>query len=196
MSKIWVKLYGEFRLTGTDFAPVNSTQMHRTVFSPDGKHSISVVGLRDGTLLLTNENDIGFNFSLGRSGRVLAVVKYYPNGKYVTINNNWKVKEDGVSNREIHTNPDLLTSEHLHIDLNVDGLGRIDLKLDNSGFAGAFFTTKELVFVRMNGHHAFPRLTEFIGHEAERLPPTEETKKRIGQKFFADWLATHEWGFK
>lgn len=207
MTKIFIKPYGQFRITGSDFVPIGNTDMRKIVFSPDNKFSISGVALRDGTLLLTNEGKVPFSFTIGRNGRTLAVVNYNGFPSLNINNNNWRLSIDGVTNREIHTNPDLIKSPHLNVDLNVDGLGRIDIKIDDTGFACCVFTDKDLLFVRMNGNHAVPRLNDFIQTEFDRSVPNDnqvkkflrakpEVKDKIGKKFFERWVLRHEWGLK
>lgn len=176
MTKIYVKLYGGFVLSGSDFAPTLDQQLRRLVFAPDNIHSISVVPLHDGTLLITNESGIAFDFSISRNRRVLAVVRCRQNANSLAINNNWLLNQDGVQNRAISTNPDLVFSENLNIDFDAPAtaLARVDVKIEDSGFACAIFSERDLLFVRMNGNHAFPRLCEQVRNEAATLPITEE----------------------
>lgn len=177
MTKIYVKLYDNSLLSGSDFAQIRNSDLRRLVFSPDNVHGISVVPLQDGTLLFTNEADIGFDFSISRNRRVLAVVKYRESTTSLVINNNWLLLQDAVQNRAINQNPDLLFSENLNINFEGSALARVDLKINSSPIAGAFFTERDLIFIRMNGNHAFPRMCEHINSEASsisaRLPITE-----------------------
>lgn len=48
----------------------------------------------------------------------------------------------------------------------------MDLKVDESGFACCVFTERDLIFVRMNGNHAFPRICDYIATAARQLPVT------------------------
>lgn len=178
MSKLYIKPYGSFVLTGRDFPTTESQMMRRILFSPDNIHSVSVVSLRDGTLLFTNQSKIRFEMSLSRNGKVLAVLKLRPDLNEVIINTNWRLTENGVKNREIHGNPDLIISKNINIDLQMDGIGRIDLKVNDSGFASCVFSAKELLFVRMNGPSVFPHLFGLIEAEAQRNLPTLDTVLR------------------
>lgn len=78
-------------------------------------------------------------------------------------------------------------------------LGRIAMKIENGGFAACVFS-RELLFVRMNGNHAVPRLLGFIENEAvrlaENLPVKMEQKRVIGLEFFQEWTERTEWGLK
>lgn len=214
MSKLYVKLYTPFVITGQDF-PSTDNSFRRIVFSPDNVHSISVVGLRDGTLLITNEGQTSFQFSLSRNRKVLAVIKYSKDVPYLSINNNWRIKKWGVQNCTINENPDLVFSPQLNVDFTGTGLGRVDIKFDDSGFACLTFSDKDLLFVRMNGNHSFPRLTEHIEAEIwrsvsagrvaayiERNPQFlnsffenhTEIFEIFGRRFFQNWVRNHEWG--
>lgn len=194
MSKVYVKPYTPFKITGKDFAALQSDSMRRVVFSPDDAHSISVATLQD-TLLLTNESKTKFEFTISRNRRILAVVKtrWQDDHGLLQINTNWKVSHDGVINREIHTNPNLVMSPNFNIDLEGDGIIRLDLKVDNSGFACCSFSEKDLLFVRMNGNHTFPKL---LVAAKEEVNANEHQKNEIGRRFFAKWAITHEWGLK
>lgn len=174
MTKIFVKLYEDFEVTGRDFSNVKSDLIRRLVFSPDGSHSISVVPLKDGTLLFTNEKQCEFSFSISRNHRVLAVVRYQQNAASLTLNNNWLLNQEIVQNRTINTNPDLIFSENLNIDFEGTALARVDLKINTSPIAAAFFTERDLIFIRMNGNHTLPRLKEHIQNEAAGVPLTEQ----------------------
>lgn len=174
MTKIYVKLYDDFGITGSDFVQTHSTELRRIVFSPDGVHCVSVVSFKDGTLLFTNEAAVEFNFSISRNRRILAVVLYRRNATSLAINNNWLLMDEGVRNWTINTNPNLILSENLNIEFSGSKLARIDFKINESPVAGAFFTERDLVFVRTNGNHVFPRLSDHIQREADSLPLTEE----------------------
>lgn len=173
MTKVYVKLYDPFVLTGNDFPPISSNLLRRVVFSPDSIHSISVGALRDGALLFTNEAACEFQFSISRNHRVLAVIKCRRGPATLRINNNWLVTENGVENRPITENPDLLLSSNVNIDFEAQSIGRVDFKINESGFACGIFTERDLIFLRMNGNHAFPRLVDFIAKEARMLPINE-----------------------
>lgn len=202
MSKLYIKPYGAFVLTSNDFPEIEEQVVRRLVFTPDNLHSVSVAFLRDGTLLITNENKIPFEISISRNQEVMTVLKYQPEFEQVLINSIWRLTKNGVDSREGSETPDLIFSPNLNVDLRGDGIGRIDVKVDKSGFACCLFSSKELLFVRMNGHHVVPRFTEFINDEARKLQPTigelldanPGIRKQIGEKFFEEWTKTHEWG--
>lgn len=174
MTKIYVKLYSDFVITGSVFMRTRNTELQRIVFSPDNKHSVSVVCLKNGTLLFTNEANMTFDFSISRNRRPLAVVVYRANATSLAINNNWLLTDDGVRNWTINQNPDLAYSENMNIDFNGTALARIDFKINESSVAGAFFTERDLLFVPMNGNHVYPRLCEHISSAASILPLTEQ----------------------
>lgn len=91
--------------------------------------------------------------------------------------------------QEIHTNPDLFASPHLHIDTFIDGVGRIDLKIEKSGIAACVFSKSELLFIRLNGHRAVPRLETFIENETSRK--INEVKGAIGKQYFNEWVTAN-----
>lgn len=110
---------------------------------------------------------------------------------------------EGVTNREIHTNPDLLFSKNLNIELLDDAdVVRTDLKVDDSGFACCVLSQKHLLFVRLNGNHAMPRLMDIVNappsaHQvAEYIGANHQFRDEVGRGFFASWVARHEWGLK
>lgn len=192
-------MYDLFVISGQDFATQTSQNLRRTLFSPNGTHSVSFVRLRqDGTVLLTNEGKVPFKVTISRNRRVLAVLKYQPEDSLVYINNNWKVSNEGVTNRTVDKNPDLFMSPHLNIDLNGTHIARVDVKVDDSSFACLVFTDKDLLFVRMNGNHAVPRLIDFMESEAERSLNAEKVvgiigrnaaiKKTVWRSLFRTWF--------
>lgn len=188
MAKIYVKPYADYTISGNDFAMVRSDAMRRIVFSPDRKNAISITELRDGCLMINNENQVPFEFSISRLPKIIAVVKYNGNDSLLNINTNWRLKESGVENREIHTNPDLIRSPHINIDVRCNGIGRIDLKIDESGYAACVFS-RELLFVRMNGNHSVPRLLGFIENEKEQIKREHVAElPAIGKAFFQKWF--------
>lgn len=174
MTKIYVKLYDDFEITGRDFVAMKSDTPRRLIFSPNGTNSISVVSLKDGTLLFTNGSQCEFDFSVSRNGRLLARVNYEKMAESLTLNNNWLLNQECVQNRFDGTNADMVRSEILNIDFEGTALGRVDFKINTSPIAAGFFTQHNLVFVRMNGNHAFPRLKELVQSEAARMPLTEQ----------------------
>lgn len=184
MSKLYVKPYDDYIISGNDFASVQSGAMRRIVFSPNKKDAVSVSELRDGCLLINNENQVPFEFTISREHKVIAVVKHCGTDRVVRVNTNWRLTENGVENREIHTNPDLVRSTVLNIDVRCTGIGRIDLKVDESGFAACVFS-RELLFVRMNGNHAVPRLLGYIEAEKARLSQMFDAQcPEIGKAYF------------
>lgn len=60
-------------------------------------------------------------------------------------------------------------SNTLNIDIGSIGLGRVDLKIGESGHAACIFSNKDLVSVKMNGNHTVPRLEGFIESEVQRV---------------------------
>lgn len=199
MSKLYVKLYGEFKLSGQDFITQTNNDVRRTVFSPDNKHSVSMVRLRDGTFLFTNEAMVAFNLTISRGWRVLAVLKYLPKTSQVSINNNWRIQGDMVENFAIHENPDLHMSPHVNFYLPAQqNIDRVDIKIDDGSFACLVFAEKDLLFVRMNGNHAHPRLMDVIQDEVQKATSFEnissvieengDMKKKIWKTLFQNWF--------
>lgn len=166
MSKVYVKFYGQYTMDGADFGRIRGDDMRRVLFSPDKKHALTISELQDGCLLINNGSDAPFEFSLTRDHKMVANIRVEDGA--LKINSNWRVTESGVENREIHTNPNLLRSPIINFDYETDGIARLDLKNNRSGFAACVFS-RELLFVRMNGDHVVPRLMGFIENEKERL---------------------------
>lgn len=135
MSRIYLQMYAPFSVSGKDFLKVDSASnlQRRILFSSDNKHLVYLNFLRDGLLLFTNETKVEFQFTVGRNARSMALVKFEHNdvGK-IYVNNNFKISKAGVMNREIYENPNTMISSILHGNVNGDGVGRIDLKVDDS----------------------------------------------------------------
>lgn len=198
MSKVYIKLYSPFVAEGRDFAPQDSALFHRTLFSPNNINAVSMVRLRvDGTILLVNEASVGYDFTISRNRRVLAVLKYRENSASLTINNNWLLTQESVQNREIHQNADLFVSNHLNFEINDDdNIVRVDIKIDDSGFAAMVFSMRDLLFIRLNGNHAVPRLMGILEEEGiltlDKVTTFLETnpaaKETIWQRLFRSWF--------
>lgn len=207
MSQVFVKPYSDYEISGKDFATVRNTNMRRIVFTPDNAHSISLKELPDGCLVITNGSRTPFDFTISREKKIIASVKFAGGESVLRINSNFRLSESGVENREIHENPDLVLPANLNINLvRVNGIGRIDLKIDGSGYAACVFSERELLFVRMNCHRCVPRLEGFMANqstvELRRVLSSPEVinmistevKNQIGRKYFQDWCNKHRWG--
>lgn len=113
------------------------------------------------------------------------------------INSNWWLTTSGVENREIHTNLDLVYSTTLNFNIASVGIGRVDLKVNDTGFAACVMTEKELLYVQMNGHHSVSRLKSFIEDESVRLVNANpDSTRKVDQEFFEQWVKDHAWGAK
>lgn len=179
MAKVFVKLYDSYTIRGSDFGEIADNGIRSFLFSPDRKHALILSKLPDGCLLIKNEGNAQYDFSITRDNSVIANV-HVKNG-VLLINSNWKVTEEGVINREIHTNPDLFRSTSLNFNVNVDGMARVDVKVNASGYAAMVFS-RELLFVRMNGNRAVPRLMGFIQNEKDAH--LRNMKKAVGKAYF------------
>lgn len=161
MAKVYVKTYSDYEISGKDFETVRKETMRRIVLTPDNIHSISIVELRDGTLGIFNEGRAPFEFTISREKKIIAVVKCQADASALKINSNYRLTQSQLENREIHTNPVLVPAASLNINLvNINGMGRVDLKIDDSGFAACVLSDKELLFIRMNDttvFHAYNR---------------------------------------
>lgn len=155
MAKVYVKFYDGYEISGNDFLPVQSGAMRRIVFSPNGLNAIAVSELPDGCLLMNNESGAAFEFSVSRNQRVFAIVKYRPVQRDLQVNTNWWFDVHGVVNQKINTNPDLIRVPHMNINVEAIGLGRMDVKVNDSGYAACIFG-RDLLFVQMDGNHAVP----------------------------------------
>lgn len=193
---VYVKTYSDYEISGKDFGTVRNEAMRRILFTPDNVHSISIVVLRDGTLGIFNEGRVPFDFTISREKKIIAVVKFDADASALKINSNYRLTQTQLENREINTNPDLIRSANLNINLvNINGIGRIDLKIGESGNAACVLSDKELLFIRMNGHHSVPRLQAFM----DKLVPSAalnspEVKNMVGRQFFREWCEIHGWG--
>lgn len=170
MAKVYIKPYKACTITGSDFQSTMGSTLIRIVFSPDNVHSVPMVSLTDGTLLLSNEARAAFSFTVSRKRRVLAVVtpEFNHNSPLLKINTNWIISEDGVKNRMIRENPNLFMSPKLNIDMEGNGIVRFDMKIENSDFAFCILSEKDLLFIRMNGNHFLPKLQALLNDEIER----------------------------
>lgn len=198
MSKVYIKPYDPYTISGRDFATLSDRTIRRTVFSPDNQHSVSLMQLRDGCLILSNVSRIPFKFSISRGQKVLIVVKVQPNDNTLQINTNCRLTQTTVENREIHTNPDLVVDPTFNMNFDLSGFCRVDLKVEESGYAACILSEKDLVFVRMNGNHSIPRLENFIEMETkrcvERVIEVEMTRRfqdsarktQIGKEFIQE----------
>lgn len=175
---------------------VTNQNMRRLVLSPDQMHSMSIIKLRDGCLCIGNNNKVPFGFSITRNKMPLAVVQY--DADALKINTNWRVSQNGVENREIHTNPNLVVSTKLNFEIGGNGLGRLDLKIDDSGYAACVFATKELLFIKMNGNRTVPRLEGFMATELNKMVGNLESEnsgafERLGKKWFQGFVRASSW---
>lgn len=179
MSKLYLQTYEGFTISGRDFPMVDSEKdPHKTIFSPNGINSVSLNFLQNDMVLFANEGFVPFEFSISRNKKMMANVKCIVEGPELLINNNWRIGKDGIKNREVHTSPTFVKSNMVHFDFRGNGTGRVDMKIGESGFAACFFTDAQLLFLRMNGNHAAPRLEEFIQRESLRLPVSQEQVER------------------
>lgn len=194
--------YSPYELTGKDFAMVSSDRTRRIVFSPNGTNSVSVKELPDGCLCMANNGKADFNFSVSRNRKVLAVVTCNGTESNLKINTNWKLSVSGIANKEIHTNPDLTMSQTINIEIGVGGFGRLDLKVDQSGYAALVFSNKDLLFVKMNGNHTVPRLEGYIEFEKKKMIEefqndpegiNDEAFQKIGQTWFQRLVSRTSW---
>lgn len=75
--------------------------------------------------------------------------------------------------------------------------------MDESGFAACIFSDVQLMFIRMNGNHVYPRLQEFVRRECERAEVTIEKAqayvrahqsfaREVAQTYIADWFNSNE----
>lgn len=108
MPKIYIKTYNNYAISGKDFATVTNSTMRRIIFTPDNTYSVAINELRDGCLCIVNDRHVPFEFSLSRAHKVIAVVNLRLNENVLRINTNWRLTENGVENREIHSNPNLV----------------------------------------------------------------------------------------
>lgn len=99
MVKVYIKVYGKYTIFGKDFPKVESGSMRRILFSPDNEHSFSVNEMKDGCLCLTNTSNIPFEFSLGRNGKLIAMVKCDGVKQQLLVNTNWRITKNGVENK-------------------------------------------------------------------------------------------------
>lgn len=75
-----------------------------------------------------------------------------------------------------------------------NGIGRVDLKIDNSGCAACVFSHSELLMVRMNGNRFVPKLEGFI--EFEKTRRLQAVKDDVGKKYFKEWMKKNVPGFE
>lgn len=185
MAKIYIKPYGRYTVSGSDFQTVESTSMRRIVLSPDNVHSVSIEPLENGYLCIVNTNRIPIDFTVSRVGKVMATVKFPGVSSKLLINTNWRLNLDGVQNRTISKTPDLYRCKKLNIDFSNIGLSRFDLKIEETGYATCVFSKNELLFVSMDGDRVMTFIQEFIETEAARLVGTYPGLQR---KVAVNWI--------
>lgn len=78
-------------------------------------------------------------------------------------------------------------------------MGRFDLRVDNGEFVAYVLSDTQLLFIRMNGNHAIPRLEAFMKREFDRIPlscekvdefleQNQEYKKEVARDFIQQWF--------
>lgn len=172
------------------------------MFSPDSKHCISINQLPDGCLCIANNGKVPYAFTVSRERKVLANVTFNGNDSVLKINTNWRLTANGIENREIHSNPDLILSPLLNIDIGSNGLGRLDLKVDESGYGACVFSAKDLLFIKMNGNHTFPRVESSIRSESIKMCMAavdnpnilpKDVYEKLGKEWFKTLVRTSSW---
>lgn len=66
------------------------------------------------------------------------------------------------------------------------GIGRMDLKVDESDVAACVFSRTELLFIRFNGNRVCPRLEAFVEAQADKR--ITERRDTIGKIFVNNWV--------
>lgn len=90
----------------------------------------------------------------------------------------------------------------LNFEIGENSLGRLDLKIDSSGYAGCVFSGRDLLFVKMNGNHTISRLEGFIDAESRKMLDAflvnpeqinNDAFEQLGKKLFQKLVHTTSW---
>lgn len=198
-----VKLYGTYRISGMDFGTINNVT-NRLAFSPDDIHSVNIQNMADNCLLITNNANIDFEFTITRGMVPMAIVKYsYQNG--IIVNKQWRIVESEMMNRELDFEPIKEASKYLNFEIGTIGNGRFDIKFDKKDFVALFFDHRKLYMCRYNGDYAMNHFEEFVERECDRRPLDivrvkqyldcrHEVKLRIVRDYITSWLQSNNAG--
>lgn len=198
--KLYVKLYGHFELSSSDFGTVDSVR-RRLTFSPDNVHSVFINGLGENILLFTNNAGVQFEFTISRGKNVMAIIELHPHGIYV--NKQWRLNENVLTNRHLNDAMNIQPSRILNFEIGTIGKARFDIKFDKMEFAALLFTHRKLYSSRFNGDYAVKRFDDFISREDDRRPlnisrvkrfleSNREVKLAIVRDFISNWVRTKQ----
>lgn len=198
-----MKLYGTYQISGVDFGTINNFT-NRLTFSPDDIHSVSIQKMADNCLLITNNGNIDFEFTITRGMVPMAIVKYC-NRNGIIVNKQWRIVESEMMNRELDSEPIKEASKHLKFEIGTNGNGRFDIKFDKKDFVALFFDHQKLYMCRYNGDYAMNHFEEFIERECDRRPLDivrvkkyldfrKEVKIRIVRDYIISWLQSNNAG--
>lgn len=195
-TKLYVKLYGHFELSSSDFGTVDNVR-HRLTFSPDNVHSVFVNGVGENILMFTNNAGIQFEFTISRGNKVMAIIELQPNGIY--LNKQWRLTGNVLTNRHLNNTINVQPSRMLNFEIGTAGKGRFDIKFDKMEFAALLFNHRKLYSTRFNGDYAVKRFDDFISRENDRRPlnifrvkrfleSNREMKLAIVRGFISNWI--------
>lgn len=197
-----VKLYGEYTITGLDFGTVKNVK-HRSTFSPNDINSVHIHSVHENILVITNNADIDYAFTISRANVPMATVKYTRSG--VLLNEQWRIVENEMMNREMAHETIKQTSHILNFEIGSTGIGRFDIKYDKKEYVALLFDHQKMYSCRFNGDYAIKNFDEFITRECVRRPLDivrikryldfrNNVKLRIIRKFVVDWLQSNNKG--
>lgn len=198
-SKVFVKTYGDVKLSGIDFGLVENFD-HRLAFSPDNKYSVFITYIGEGAFLLMNNADVKYQFSVTRANNLMATVEYEPT--FLVVNKQWCIGTDKrLLNRPFE--PVIKHSKTLNFEIGAIGTGRLDIKFDRMEYAAMLFNHKKLYSIRFNGDFAVNRFEAYIGRECIRRPlsymrmknfldDSPDAKIEIIRRFVIQWIRSNK----
>lgn len=194
-TKVFVKTYGDVKLSGIDFGLVEKFD-HRLTFSPDNKHSVSITHTGDGAFLILNNANVKYQLSVTRANNPMATVEYEPT--FLVVNKQWCI---GIDKRLLNRpfEPVIKHSKTLNFEIGATGTGRLDIKFDRMEYAAMLFNHKKLYSIRFNGDFAVSRFEAYIARECIRRPLSymrmkkflddhPDVKMELIRRFVIDWV--------
>lgn len=194
--KVFIKPYSLIAISGSDLG-VKENIKRRITFSPDDIHSLFIDNNGE-DLIISNNSDVNFEFTISRGNRTMAIVEYKPSIGLV-VNSQWRIKNNLVRNRVAPEFPEIQKSRILNFEIDVIGTGRVDLKHDREEYAALLFDHRKLYSVRFNGDYAIKHFDLFIERERDRRPLNIDQVKeylnnnpqmKLGmiRSFIIDWV--------
>lgn len=177
---------------------------YRLTSSPDDIHSVSIQNMGDNSLLITNNANVTFEFTITGGMVPMAIVKYsHKNG--IIVNKQWRILQNEMKNRELDFETIKEASKYLNFEIGTTGNGRFDNKYDKKEYVALFFGDRKLYMCRYSGDYAMKHFEEFVDREYDRrlldivrvkqyLDSRHEVKLQIVRDYIIGWLRSNNAG--